>query len=129
MINMNQDILNQLIEIEEIYDELIIKFPKIYSSIVSLKQKTSQQIIDNSYLKLIEFYNKNKKFKSYIDNRIKKYKITKKRIKNDVCGLILIIDKKEETYRSLMDKAKKEKWTFKGISIIEEFNNLRLYFY
>ena len=30
MINMNQDILNQLIEIEEIYDELIIKVPKIY---------------------------------------------------------------------------------------------------
>jgi hypothetical protein len=126
---MNQDILNQLIKIEEVYDELIIKFPNLYSSFVSLKQKTSNETINNAYKTIHKFYIKNKKFKFFINKNTRKYKITKNSIKNDVRGLILVIDKKEDTYKSLMEKIKYEKWEFKGISIVEEFNNLRLYFY
>ena len=48
---------------------------------------------------------------------------------NDVTGMIMILDKKEETFKKLMQTAKKEKWQYKGIAIVDQFDNIRLYFY
>jgi len=131
---MNQDILISLIDDNILIERIVTDFPILYSPILTLKTCNETGYNQTAINKIINFYNTNEKFKLFIDDIIKnkKTKIESNIInddENDVSGMVLIIDKKEESYKKLMLTAKKEKWKYKGLSIIEEFNNLRIYFY
>ena len=128
---MNQDILISLINDNIIVEKIVQHFPMLYSPIIILKTNTeyNKTAID----KILNFYNTNEKFKLFINDIIKnketQVEFNINSTENDVSGMILTIDKKEESYKNLMSIAKKEKWKYKGLSILEEFNNLRIYFY
>jgi hypothetical protein len=127
---MNQDILIQNLENKDYFNSVIQDFPGLYSDCLMVKQKKSKKLTQTSVEKIINFYKTNQKFKKFIDNL--NLTISKESIKeevNDVAGLIIVIDKQENSYKQLMETAKKEKWVYKGLHIITEFDKLRLYFY
>jgi len=49
--------------------------------------------------------------------------------KNSVSGLVLEIDKNDESYSKLIEKSKKEKWNYKGLTIVDGYDKLKVYFY
>lgn len=125
---MNQDILIQLLQDKLIFNQIIKDFPGLYSACLTVKQNTSSEGVKKSLEKLLSFYNTNEKFKLFIDS-LKTLPANETTNGNDVSGMIIILDKKEETFKKLMQTAKKEKWQYKGIAIVDQFDNIRLYFY
>lgn len=125
---MNQDILIQLLQDKLIFNQIIKDFPGLYSACLTVKQNTSSEGVKKSLEKLLSFYNTNEKFKLFIDS-LKTLPANETINGNDVSGMIIILDKKEETFKKLMQTAKKEKWQYKGIAIVDQFDNIRLYFY
>jgi hypothetical protein len=65
-------------------------------------------------------------FKKLIHSLIPKIK---EQEKNNVAGLVLEIDKNDESYSNLIEKTKKEKWTYKGLTIVDGYDKLKVYFY
>ena len=131
---MNQDILIQLLNDKVIYNQIIKDFPGLYSACLTIKQNISSEGVDKSIEKILNFYKNNENFKLLIDslkqqnnNKLEEqYNIIDG---NDVIGMVIILDKKEESFKKLMQTAKKEKWQYKGIAILDQFNSIRLYFY
>ena len=130
---MNQDILIQLLNDKIIYNQIIKKFPGLYSACVMIKQNISSDGVTNSIEKILNFYKNNENFKLLIDSFSQQNDELKENFNtvkiNDVGGMIIILDKKEESYQKLMQTAKKEKWQYKGIAIVDQFDSIRLYFY
>lgn len=131
---MNQDILISLLENKEVYNNIIKEFPGLYSACINVKQKVSDESVQNGVQKITNFYSTSEKFKELID-KYKKENIKINNIsydinnENNVSGMVLVLDKKEESFKKLMTTAKKEKWIYKGIAIVDEFDSIRLYFY
>ena len=131
---MNQDILIALLKEKNIYSQLVKDFPGLYSACLCIKQNINRDTVDKSITKIIKFYNANDKFKTFIDDLIARTQddstdtITNN-TGNNVSGMVIVLDKKEETYKKLMQTAAKEKWQYKGIAIVDQFDNIRLYFY
>ena len=131
---MNQDILIQLLNDKVIYNQIIKDFPGLYSACLTIKQNISSEGVDKSIEKILNFYKNNENFKLLIDslkqqnnNKLEEqYNIIDG---NDVIGMVIILDKKEESFKKLMQTAKKEKWQYKGIAILDQFDSIRLYFY
>jgi len=128
---MNQDILIQLLQDKPIFNQIIKEFPGLYSSCLTIKQNLSSEVVKVASDKVLNFYNTNEKFKLFIDSfkSVTKLNENESINGNDVTGMIMILDKKEETFKKLMQTAKKEKWQYKGIAIVDQFDNIRLYFY
>jgi hypothetical protein len=126
---MKQDILIGLLSNKETFTKIIKDFPGMYSPCVTIKQNVSSEMVAKACEKVIIFYNSNEKFKHFIDSLMVSYNDSHEINTYNVAGMIFVIDHKEETYKKLMDTAKKEKWQYKGIAIVQDFNNLRLYFY
>jgi hypothetical protein len=129
---MNQDILIRLLEDKLIYNQIIKEFPGLYSACLTIMQNVSVEGVNKSIEKVLNFYKNNEKFKLFIDslkqNNTKNIE-SKETDDTDVTGMIIILDKKEESFKNLMNIAKKEKWQYKGIAIVDQFDNIRLYFY
>lgn len=131
---MNQDILIGLIKNKSVYNKLIREFPGLYTASLTIQQNISKENVDKAVTKLINFYNTNEQFKTFIHSFQKDINSTiNNNISNsmgeNVAGLVVILDKKEESYKKLMETAKKEQWQYKGIAIVDQFENIRLYFY
>ena len=127
---MNQDILIQNLENKDYFNSIVQNFPGLYSDCLMVKQKKSTKLVKLSAEKIINFYKTNKKFKKFTDSlKVTNDKHDTAEEINDVAGLVMVIDKQEESYKKILDTAKKEKWVYKGIQIIPEFDKLRLYFY
>lgn len=127
---MNQDILIALLQDKNVYNQMIKEFPGLYSACLIIKQNVSKDAVEKSIEKIIKFYSNNEKFKLFIDHHIQIISLDlNDEVKNDVVGLVMVLDKKEDSYKKLMETAKKEKWQYKGIAIVESFDNIRLYFY
>ena len=105
---------------------IVKEFPGLYSQCVTIKQNVSKENVDVAMKKILSFIDKNEKFKNLIHSLIPKVKDSEK---NDVSGLVLEIDKNDESYSDLIKKTKKEKWTFKGLTIVDGYDKLKVYFY
>jgi ribosomal protein S6 len=125
---MNQDILIHLLSDKNIYNQIIKDFPGLYSACLIIKQNISKEAISKSIEKILNFYKNNEKFKTLLDSYNQNIE-NRVDISNDVAGMVIILDKKEESFKKLMCTAKKEKWQYKGIAIVDQFDNIRLYFY
>ena len=76
--------------------------------------------------KILSLYSEDENIKLYFDdlnNNLNRSETT------DVTGMVMILDKKEDSFKKLMATAKKEKWQYKGIAIVDQFDSIRLYFY
>ena len=78
--------------------------------------------------KILAFIDKSEKFKNLIQSLIPTIK-EKEIQKNDVSGTVLEINKDDESYSKLIEKAKKEKWNYKGLTIVDGYDKLKVYFY
>lgn len=128
MAAMNQDILISLLQDKTFYTDFIKTFPDLYTSCVIIKQNVNKEIVDKALDKIQQYYTNHVKCQEFINNHITTPTVTGTEHKH-VAGMIFIIDTHESSYKKIIDTAYKEKWIFKGISIVPEFNQLRLYFY
>ena len=108
---MNQDILIQLLNDKVIYNQIIKDFPGLYSACLTIKQNVSSEGVDKSIEKILNFYKNNENFKLLIDslkqqnnNKLEEqYNIING---NDVIGMVIILDKKEESFKIKIKKVK-----------------------
>jgi hypothetical protein len=143
---MNKDILLKLLADPTTFKTIATEFPGLYAACVSIKQNINPDQVTKAIEKIKTFYANNDGFKKRINDFVKANFVneietdiphTNHTIESDytiesnsVAGMVFVIDKNEESYKDLITKSKKEKWMYRGISIIDDgFNNLRLYFY
>lgn len=130
---MDQDILIGLVKNKNAYNKIIREFPGLYTASLTIQQNLSKENVEKAAAKLVHFYNTNDKFKSFVRTlQNENNTSTNNNLSasgENVAGLIVILDKKEESYKRLMETAKKEQWQYKGIAIVDQFENMRLYFY
>jgi hypothetical protein len=123
---MNQDILIQLLSDKNVYNNIIKTFPSLYSFCLIVKQNISKEAVEKATKKILSLYSEDENIKLYfndLNNNLNRSETT------DVTGMVMILDKKEDSFKKLMATAKKEKWQYKGIAIVDQFDSIRLYFY
>ncbi len=125
---MNQDFIIRICKEKNLFEKIIAKFPNLYAYMVGVNQNVSQEHVKSCIEHIIEACDKNNEVKELF-LKLEGEGESPKNENNDVAGMIFVIDKKEESYHRLIQTAKKEKWQYKGIAIVEQFDSLRLYFY
>jgi hypothetical protein len=125
---ITREILLNILTDKEKYNLIIKDYPGLYSSIITINQNKSEDNVNNAIKKIFDFIEKNSKIKEFIENIIKKEE-SNPSTKNDVSGVVIEIDKNDESYSDLMKRVKKEKWNYKGLTIVDGYDKLKIYFY
>jgi hypothetical protein len=125
---VTKEIILDILNDKDNFVNIVKEFPGLYSSCVTIKQNVSKENVDIAMNKILAFIDKNEKFKNLIQSLIPKIK-EKETEKNSVSGLVLEIDKNDESYSKLIEKSKKEKWNYKGLTIVDGYDKLKVYFY
>jgi len=123
---VTKEIILDILNDKDNFVNIVKEFPGLYSSCVTIKQNVSKENVDIAMNKILAFIDKNEKLKNLIQSLIPKIKETEK---NSVSGLVLEIDKNDESYSKLIEKSKKEKWNYKGLTIVDGYDKLKVYFY
>ena len=123
---VTKEIILDILKDKDNFVNIVKEFPGLYSSCVTIKQNVSEENVDIAMNKILSFLEKSEPFK----NLIQKLTTTSKSIeKNDVSGTVLEIEKNDESYSNLIKKSKKEKWEYKGLTIVDGYDKLKVYFY
>lgn len=125
---VTKEIILDILNDKDNFINIVKEFPGLYSSCVTIKQNVSKENVDIAMNKILAFIDKSEKFKNLIQSLIPTIK-EKETEKNSVSGLVLEIDKDDESYSKLMEKSKKEKWNYKGLTIVDGYDKLKVYFY
>ncbi len=125
---VTKEIILDILSDKDNFVNVVKDFPGLYSSCVTIKQNVSKENVDLAMNKILAFIDKNEKFKNLIQSIIPVIK-EKEMQKNDISGTVLEINKDDESYFKLIEKAKKEKWHYKGLSIVDGYDKLKVYFY
>jgi len=123
---VTKEIILDILNDKDNFVNIVKEFPGLYSSCVTIKQNVSRENVDVAMNKILAFIDKSEKFKKLIQSLIPTIKEIQK---NDVSGTVLEIDKDDESYSKLIEKSKKEKWYYKGLSIVDGYDKLKVYFY
>ena len=129
---VTKEIILDILNDKENFVNIVKDFPGLYSTCVTIKQNVSKENVDMAINKILAFINKSEKFKNLIQSLIPtlKEKEKEKEIqKNDVSGTVLEINKDDNSYSELIEKSKKEKWHYKGLTIVDGYDKLKVYFY
>ena len=129
---VTKEIILDILNDKENFVNIVKDFPGLYSPCVTIKQNVSKENVDMAINKILAFINKSEKFKNLIQSLIPtlKEKEKEKEIqKNDVSGTVLEINKDDTSYSELIEKSKKEKWHYKGLTIVDGYDKLKVYFY
>lgn len=123
---VTKEIILDILNDKDSFVNIVKDFPGLYSPCVTIKQNVSKENVDMAMNKILAFINKSEKFKNLIQNLI----LTTKEIQsNDVSGTVLEINKDDTSYSVLIEKSKKEKWHYKGLTIVDGYDKLKVYFY
>lgn len=125
---VTKEIILDILRDKNNFVNIVKEFPGLYSSCVTIKQNVSKENVDISMNKIMSFIDKNENFKKLIQNLIPSTQ-EKETSTNSVVGIVIEIDKNDESYCNLMQKAKKEKWSYKGLTIVDGYDKLKVYFY
>ena len=125
---VTKEIILDILNDKDNFVNIIKEFPGLYSQCVTIKQNVSKENVDMAMNKILSFIDKNEKFKNLIQSLIPTIK-EKEVLKNDVSGTVLEINKDDESYSNLIEKTKKEKWSYKGLTIVDGYDKLKIYFY
>lgn len=127
---VTKEIILDILNDKDNFVNIVKEFPGLYSSCVTIKQNVSKENVDMAMNKILAFINKSEKFKNLIQSLIPTLKEKEKEIqKNDVSGTVLEINKDDNSYSELIEKSKKEKWHYKGLTIVDGYDKLKVYFY
>ena len=125
---VTKEIILDILNDKDNFVNIVKEFPGLYSSCVTIKQNVSAENVDLAMNKILAFIDKSEKFKNLIQSLIPTTK-EKEIQKNNVSGIVLEIEKNDESYSKLIEKAKKEKWNYKGLTIVDGYDKLKVYFY
>lgn len=125
---VTKEIILDILKDKTSFTNIVKEFPGLYSACVTIKQNISQQNVETSLNKIISFSETNEKFKNLILDLIPKIESMVIN-ENNISGLILEIDNNHESYSKLIERSKKEKWNYKGLSVTIENNKLKIFFY
>ena len=123
---VTKEIILDILSDKNNFVNIVKEFPGLYSSCVTIKQNVSKENVETSMNKILSFIDKNEKFKNLIQSLMS---TNKEKETNNVAGLVLEIDKNDESYSKLIEKSKKEKWNYKGLTIVDGYDKLKVYFY
>jgi hypothetical protein len=123
---VTKEIILDILNDKDNFVNIVKDFPGLYSPCVTIKQNVSKENVDMAMNKILAFINKSEKFKNLIQNLIS---TTKEIQSNDVSGTVLEINKYDTSYSELIEKSKKEKWHYKGLTIVDGYDKLKVYFY
>jgi ribosomal protein L16 Arg81 hydroxylase len=123
---VTKEIILDILNDKDSFVNIVKDFPGLYSPCVTIKQNVSKENVDMAMNKILAFINKSEKFKNLIQNLIS---TTKEIQSNDVSGTVLEINKDDTSYSVLIEKSKKEKWHYKGLTIVDGYDKLKVYFY
>ena len=123
---VTKEIILDILSDKNNFVNIVKEFPGLYSSCVTIKQNVSKENVETSMNKILSFIDKNEKFKNLIQSLMS---TNKEKETNNVAGLDLEIDKNDESYSKLIEKSKKEKWNYKGLTIVDGYDKLKVYFY
>ena len=123
---VTKEIILNILNDKDNFVNIVKDFPGLYSPCVTIKQNVSKENVDMAMNKILAFINKSEKFKNLIQNLIS---TTKEIQSNDVSGTVLEINKDDTSYSELIEKSKKEKWHYKGLTIVDGYDKLKVYFY
>jgi ribosomal protein L16 Arg81 hydroxylase len=123
---VTKEIILDILNDKDSFVNIVKDFPGLYSPCVTIKQNVSKENVDMAMNKILAFINKSEKFKNLIQNLIS---TTKEIQSNDVSGTVLEINKDDTSYSELIEKSKKEKWHYKGLTIVDGYDKLKVYFY
>ncbi len=94
---VTKEIILDILNDKDNFVNIVKEFPGLYSSCVTIKQNVSKENVDIAMNKILAFIDKNEKFKNLIQSLIPKIK-EKETEKNSVSGLVLEINKDDESY-------------------------------
>jgi hypothetical protein len=120
---MKEDLFYLIISDNNFSNELIKRFPGLYSYITSFKQNASQEHNEKCKNVIGKFYDENENLKKVFINYV-----SQKKDFNRVDGKVFELNNSEE-YLRLIRKAKSENWKYEGISVVENNNKIKVYFY
>lgn len=123
---VTKEIIIDILKDKENFVNIVKDFPGLYSSCVTIKQNVSVENVDNAMNKILSFLEKSEPFKKLIQSLVNTPKVIEK---NDISGTVLEIDKNDESYSKLIEQSKKEKWIYKGLTIVDGYDKLKVYFY
>lgn len=123
---VTKEIILDILKDKDNFVNIVKEFPGLYSSCVTIKQNVSAENVDVAMNKILSFLEKSEPFKNLIQKLTTTSKVTEK---NDVSGTVLEIEKNDESYSNLIKKSKKEKWEYKGLTIVDGYDKLKVYFY
>jgi hypothetical protein len=129
---VTKEIILDILNDKDSFVNIVKDFPGLYSSCTTIKQNVSRENVDVAMNRILAFIDKSEKFKNLIQNLISttKEKEKEKEIQNnDVSGTVLEINKDDVSYSELIEKSKKEKWHYKGLTIVDGYDKLKVYFY
>lgn len=123
---VTKEIILDILKDKNNFVSIVKEFPGLYSSCVTVKQNVSTENVDLAMNKILSFLEKNESFKKLIESLKTK---TKEVEKNNVSGTVLEIEKNDQAYSDLIEKSKKENWSYKGLSVVDGYDKLKVYFY
>ena len=103
---VTKEIILDILSDKNNFVNIVKEFPGLYSSCVTIKQNVSKENVETSMNKILSFIDKNEKFKNLIQSLMS---TNKEKETNNVAGLVLEIDKNDESYSKLIEKSKKRK--------------------
>lgn len=120
---MKEELFYLIISDNNFSNELIKKFPGLYSYITSYKQNPSHEHNQKCKDVISQFYDTNDDLRKSLINY---YNQKKENLRVD--GKVFELNNQEE-YVRLIRKAKVENWKYEGLSVVEKDNKIKVYFY
>ena len=111
---VTKEIILDILKDKDNFVNIVKEFPGLYSPCVTIKQNVSEKNVDVAMNKILSFLEKSEPFKNLIQKLTKTSKVT---------------EKNDESYSNLIKKCKKEKWEYKGLTIVDGYDKLKVYFY
>lgn len=120
---MKEELFYLIISDNNFSNELIKRFPGLYSYITSYRQNASPEHNQKCKDVISKFYDENDDFRKSLVN----YCNQKKEMLR-VDGKVFELNNQDE-YLRLVRKAKAENWKYEGLSVVENNDKIKVYFY
>jgi len=120
---MKDELFYLIINDNKFSNELIKKFPGLYSYITAYRQNASPEHNEKCKNTILKFYDENEHFRKTLINYLNDHSDAPR-----VDGKVFEIANDEE-YLRLIRKSKVENWKYEGLSVVHTHDKIKVYFY
>lgn len=119
---MEEELFYLLLTNDSFYTDVIKTFPGLYSFVTSLKQNASREHVKKCKDRIWNFYESSESFKNLFSTHYSSNK------SHRVDGRVFEVKDGYE-YTRLIIRSKNENWIYKGLSVVETGETIKVYFY